>query len=255
MAIVTSADFSPDGQTVASVAVDGLVRIWDASTGAEIAKFTGDQDGMLSIRFSPTGRTLLTVGSDGGVRLWGIKGGPALAELIGHRGKALQANFVPESDMIVSAGEDGTIRLWRPAATRALAADLNSISLGPGQAIAGGSDAGPVTVVDFERGTSRVLGKFEKPAAARFAADGSVVGASLDGTVQLWGPSPSAHDECRPTTRRSGPLRLTAGRAKWRSGTMLAVSLSGGPTARDGSCFVVTVNPCMTSTSTTTEAN
>jgi WD40 repeat protein len=61
---------SPDGQTLATVDGNGIVRFWDPLTGQERASFRGhDAHGFL-LRFSPEGNYLLTGALDKSVRVW-----------------------------------------------------------------------------------------------------------------------------------------------------------------------------------------
>ena len=65
---VNAVAFSPDGRILASSNPDGTTRIWDISTGKQIALITSDE--VLSLAFSPSGEFLATGGRDGSVRIW-----------------------------------------------------------------------------------------------------------------------------------------------------------------------------------------
>jgi len=54
---VVHATFSPDGQTLATAAYDGWIKLWNTATGQEVATFShpGTVNGL---RFAPDGRTL-----------------------------------------------------------------------------------------------------------------------------------------------------------------------------------------------------
>lgn len=51
-------DFSPDGATLASVAHDGTVRIWDVATGGEVRAFDPRIGPLRAVAFAPDGLTL-----------------------------------------------------------------------------------------------------------------------------------------------------------------------------------------------------
>jgi WD40 repeat protein len=51
-------DFSPDGQTIASAAHDGTVRVWDAATGTEIRAYAPKVGQLHHVAFAPDGLTL-----------------------------------------------------------------------------------------------------------------------------------------------------------------------------------------------------
>jgi WD40 repeat protein len=51
-------DFSPDGTTIASVAHDGTVRLWDAASGGEVRAFAPKVGPLHAVAFAPDGLTL-----------------------------------------------------------------------------------------------------------------------------------------------------------------------------------------------------
>jgi len=76
---LTDLAFSPDGTQLASVAMDGVARVWDAKTGQLLRAFTG---AINAVAFSPDGRRLIT-GATGGftARIWSLQTGQAEAAL------------------------------------------------------------------------------------------------------------------------------------------------------------------------------
>jgi WD40 repeat protein len=63
--------FSPDSTLIASwdLGPDGnRTRLWNATTGGELATF----EGLWNINFSPDGKLLAAAGNSGTVEIWGI---------------------------------------------------------------------------------------------------------------------------------------------------------------------------------------
>src|ERR1017187_6200361 len=85
--------FSPDSKRVvttsghASLAPDNTARVWNATTGKELAVLSG--------------RPALTIGT-----------AEELEVLRGHNGPVLAASFSPNGQYVVTAGYDGTVRVW-----------------------------------------------------------------------------------------------------------------------------------------------
>ncbi len=67
--------YGPSGEVIASVGSGGNVKIWEASSGREIASWLAHDEGARAIAFSTDGAMLATSGGDGFVRLWDRKTG------------------------------------------------------------------------------------------------------------------------------------------------------------------------------------
>jgi len=66
---VFSVAFSPDGRYAVSGGGDGAARVWETTTGNEVARMTHD-DFVLSVVFSPDGQYVASGSYDGTVRVW-----------------------------------------------------------------------------------------------------------------------------------------------------------------------------------------
>ena len=65
--------FSPDDSLLAAAQGDGVIRLWDTSTGRLRAELVGHERSVRDIAFSPDGRTLISASSDGTIRLWSVE--------------------------------------------------------------------------------------------------------------------------------------------------------------------------------------
>jgi WD40 repeat protein len=108
---VNSASFSPDGKRVATAWNWGIVRIWDARTGRELAVLRGHQGWAIVAVFSPDGRRVLTAGQDN-ARLWDAETGREVAALTAHLTWLQSGSFSPDGTRVLTGSGDGTARLW-----------------------------------------------------------------------------------------------------------------------------------------------
>ncbi len=123
--------WSPDGKVIASASFDKSIVLWNAATGAEIARLKGHDDGVYCVEFSPDGSLLASADAAGRIRLWQVT--PAGAQPIGpesmngadgHRGKVTSLAFGFDGRHLVSGGWDNQVIVWdvsAPASPRMLA--------------------------------------------------------------------------------------------------------------------------------------
>ncbi|MCT7962604.1 hypothetical protein NG791_18200, partial [Laspinema sp. D1] len=105
-----SASFSPDGESILTLSVDNIPRVWDRR-GQMIAELKGHQGWVRSASFSPNGERILTASEDHTARVWDRRG-QMIAELKGHQGGVRSASFSPDGERILTASEDNTARVW-----------------------------------------------------------------------------------------------------------------------------------------------
>src|SRR5947208_4715 len=83
----SSALYSPDGTRIVTASSDRTARLWDATSGAEIAVLRGHEGYVWSAAFSPDRTRIVTASEDKTARLWDAASGAEVAVLRGHDGR------------------------------------------------------------------------------------------------------------------------------------------------------------------------
>jgi WD40 repeat protein/serine/threonine protein kinase/tetratricopeptide (TPR) repeat protein len=108
--IISSVDFSPDGNLVATASIDGLAKLWDVRSNKLRAslRHTGE---ITTIRFHPEGHLVLTASNDGTAKLWKLSGD--LVREVKHRKYShAMADFAPNGESFITASERGASEIW-----------------------------------------------------------------------------------------------------------------------------------------------
>jgi WD40 repeat protein len=117
---LTSSEFSPSGQHVATASLDGTVGLWDSESATRLASLEHDPSGLQRAAFSPDGNRLVATSATEQLReedvatLWEVPSGRLIARLQ-HPQTVLTSAFNPASTLLATAGFDTAIRLWRVA--------------------------------------------------------------------------------------------------------------------------------------------
>jgi len=198
---VAAVAWSPDGTRLATASSDG-VRLWDPTTGHQLATLTGHTDGVRAVAWSPDGTRLATAGDDRQVRLWDLTTGDHLTTLTGHTGGVRAVAWSPDGTRLATAG-DGEVRLWDPATGDHLTTLIGHT--GELSAVAWSPDATRLATASYDRevrlwdsATGHHVGALTghrgwiravawSPDATRLAT------ASYDREVRLWDPATGHH--------------------------------------------------------------
>src|SRR5262249_32182823 len=106
--------FSPDGKRLAVGDFNGVVKVWDATTGKEGLSPKGHRqsDPVWWVAFSPDGQRLASASGDTTIRVWNLANGQEIRTLQEHAAGVVRVAFSPEGQRLVSGSGDQKIIVW-----------------------------------------------------------------------------------------------------------------------------------------------
>jgi WD40 repeat protein len=105
--------FSPDGSQIATATEDGLVRLWNATTGERSRTLTGHAGVVSCLAYSRDGTQLATGGFDQTVRIWNPATGERTAVLRGATAAIIGLAFSKDDSKLFVASEERSVRRYR----------------------------------------------------------------------------------------------------------------------------------------------
>jgi WD40 repeat protein len=197
---------SADGQRIASASYDRTVRVWDATTSAELLCLRGHQAQVLGVAFSPDGRRIASGSDDRTVRIWDATTGAELLCLRGHSNAIRSVAFSIDSRKVVSASHDWTVRIWNAdngaelCRLRGHEGQVRSIAISPdGRWIASGSKDRTLRLWDLDSGceSTCLCGHEGSVASVAWSLDSRrIASGSDDKTVRVWDAATDAELLC-----------------------------------------------------------
>ena len=104
--------FSPDGKALVSSGFDRMLKLWDPSSGRELASLPMADGWVRGLAFTPDGKTLAAGVADGSVAVWEVASGREVSRLRGHDDHLFTVTISPDGKTLASASKDGSVRLW-----------------------------------------------------------------------------------------------------------------------------------------------
>jgi WD40 repeat protein len=192
---VSAVTFSPDGSKLATAGEDGIIRVSDAATGAELWNDSGQSGVRDAIAFSPDGTWLAATGKDNSVQVVSALSGEPHLALRGHAAPVTSIAYSVDGARIATAGQDGAIRLWDAASGAALrtvyGSDVRDLGFSPdGTRLFTVEDGGTISVWNATD-SSQILPVMSlridgEGRSAAFSPNGVRL-AAVDGTdVRVW---------------------------------------------------------------------
>jgi WD40 repeat protein len=153
--------WSSDGRTIATGGDPGVIRLWDAASGREIATLTaGTEEWLLCAAFTPDGAGVFTGSNRGSVQCWDCRTG-AVKSAFTVDGPVMCLAVSPDGKCVACADDRGAALYDAHAGKllydwRGSLPDASCLAFSPeGGTLACGSRLGTIKVWDVERGVER----------------------------------------------------------------------------------------------------
>lgn len=192
--VLQSLACSPDGRLLATTGDDCTIRVWDAATGAVIARHAIPAVAF-ELRFSPDGALLATAGADDTVGVYQVDGGARLASCTGHEAWVQSVDWSPRGDRLASVSNDATLRIWDAAGgleleRRELGARAQGVAWSPsGSWLAVGLEGGEVVLLDAASPFTEAHRLQVDPGSVdglAWAASGRVLAIAGEHAIAIW---------------------------------------------------------------------
>ncbi len=210
-----SAEFSPDGKRIVTVAENYAAWVWDATTARPLAGPLAHTNIIHAAQFSPDGNRIVTASEDNTARIWDAQTGQSLTGPLRHTDWVWSAQFSPDGQQIATASDDGTARIWDATTGQPLTDPLThggpvrSVQYSPeGKQIVTSSWDATARIWDAQTGKALVepLRHPGWPETARFSPDGKrIVTACSDHAARVW-DAQTGHLLFEPMVHLSGVL-------------------------------------------------
>ena len=208
---------SGDGQTLFSGNIDGIIKIWQVSTGKELYTITtGHRKEVIALAISGDGQTLFSGSVDGIIKIWQVSTGKELRTFTGYPNYPVSSLAISrDGQTLFSASCDGAIKIWQVSTGKVLytlttgySKDVWALAISrDGQTLFSGSVDGVIKIWQVSTGKElRTFTGYPNHPVFSLAISGdgqTLFSASRDGAIKIWQVSTgqqlrtlTGHSEC-----------------------------------------------------------
>ena len=108
---VNSVAISPDGTTVASASADKYVRLFDITSGEQLAQCEGHTNHVLGVSWRGDGRLLASSGADNTIRIWNPLTGERVRSIAGFNKQVTALRFLGQTPNTIACSGDKIVRI------------------------------------------------------------------------------------------------------------------------------------------------
>jgi len=191
-----SCAISADGGIVVSVLPDGILKVWDAHTGAERFTLRGHSGWVEDCAINADGSLIVSVSNDKTIRGWNGQTGMKRFTLEGHMRTVSGCSLNAEGTILATSSQDKTLKLWDVASIAEQLPRTSHISAAQCCAV---SADGSTVIFDSTNNALKLLnaqdiaehfelkGHMRPISGCAISADGkTIVSASQDRTLKIW---------------------------------------------------------------------
>jgi WD40 repeat protein len=192
---ITALAFSPDGKRLASASWGDSVKVWDATSGADLPTLRGHTSTVHAVAYSPDGTQLASAAAtlspeSGEVKLWDAKSNSEITTLRGHTAAVSAMAYSPDGTRIATAS-NGTVKVWdtrsgvQVASLPVVHHFLTTVVFSPdGKCLASASGL-EVKLWDVRSGTN-IITLHGTGGPVAYSPDGTRIATNSGDTVKVW---------------------------------------------------------------------
>ena len=110
--MVTGLAWEPHGRVLASIALDGSLRFWDANSGQTVKDVEASDRGLIALAWAPEGEAVATGGEEQVIRIWSFPGAQPMGQLDGLERATTAMGWSPSGKNLVTTTHGRLLYIW-----------------------------------------------------------------------------------------------------------------------------------------------